>query len=120
MIIPSGTIINTAWFLLGCHVFGDWVFQSHVMACEKSRHSESELQKHVPWYWWLSGHAFAHGFLVSIATSSISLGLMEFVTHGLIDWGKCEGHYGMAMDQTLHLICKGIWLWLMFGPLPWI
>jgi hypothetical protein len=118
MTIPSNDIINIAWMLLGCHIFGDWVFQSHVMATEKSRHSESTLQKFVPWYWWLTGHGFVHGFLVSMVTQSISLGLMEFVAHTVIDFGKTEGKYGMVVDQSLHLACKVVWVYLMFGPLP--
>jgi hypothetical protein len=111
-------LMEVAWYLLGAHIFGDWVFQSHVMATEKSRHSESPLQKAVPWYWWLSGHAFVHGFLVSLCTTSIALGMLEFAAHSIIDFGKTEGKYGMVVDQSLHMACKVVWLYLLFGPLP--
>jgi hypothetical protein len=42
------------------------------------------------------------------------LGLLEAVAHALIDWCKGRWRWSMAVDQSLHLGCKLVWvsLWL--------
>lgn len=55
-------------------------------------------------------HGVAHGFFVSVITSSPILAIAEVVTHAAIDRGKCRGHYGMKTDQSLHVMCKLVWL----------
>jgi len=118
--IEVSPVLQMSWMLLGCHIFGDWVFQSHIMATEKSRHSESEIQKSVKWYWWLSAHGLIHGMLITYFTGIILLGILETFSHIIIDYGKSEGMYGMPTDQILHVLCKGIWLYLIYGSLPWV
>jgi hypothetical protein len=36
--------------------------------------------------------------------------MAEWGVHALIDLGKCRGSYNLAIDQTLHLVCKLVWL----------
>jgi hypothetical protein len=36
--------------------------------------------------------------------------MAERGVHALIDLGKCRGSYNLAIDQTLHLVCKLVWL----------
>ncbi len=103
-------MIHLIFWLLVAHAFGDYVFQTDVMSREKRRSSETELQKIVPWYYWLSAHALVHGGLVALVTGSVILGILETLAHGLIDFGKCEGWYGMSFDQLLHILCKVMWL----------
>ena len=38
------------------------------------------------------------------------LGALEALAHALIDFGKCEGRYGIHVDQGLHVACKIVWL----------
>lgn len=83
------------------------------MAREKSRKSKSELQKHVPWYHWLAAHAAIHGACVLLVTGSVLLGALETCAHFAIDFGKCEGWFGIKTDQALHFACKAAWLFLL-------
>jgi hypothetical protein len=52
---------------------------------------------------------------VGIVTGSAALGVAEFVAHGLIDYGKCEGIYGFNTDQAFHLVCKLFWISIVGG-----
>jgi ABC-type transport system involved in cytochrome c biogenesis permease subunit len=102
-------MLTLVFFLLASHALFDFPLQGDVVAREKSRHSRSELQKHVPWFYWLTAHAFCHALGVALVTGSVWLGLMELVSHWVIDFFKCEGRYSIHTDQTLHLLCKLAW-----------
>ena len=102
--------IGLFFLLIAGHFVADFSLQSDVMAREKRRASESELQKHVPWYWWLTAHAFTHGFVIWFILGSWWIALAETIAHWFIDFGKCEGYYGIKVDQFLHLWCKIMWL----------
>jgi hypothetical protein len=88
------------------------------MAAEKDRHSTSDLQKRVPWYYWLSAHTLVHGGAVFLITGSLTLGVLETVVHWLIDFGKCEGWFGIHVDQALHVGCKVLWCVLIAYGVP--
>jgi hypothetical protein len=102
-------MLTLLFWLFVAHAFGDYVFQTDVMSREKRRSSETELQKIVPWYYWLSAHALVHGGLIAAVTGSVVIGILETVAHWVIDFGKCEGWYGMKTDQLLHVLCKVMW-----------
>jgi hypothetical protein len=95
--------------LLVGHAVMDYALQAGPMAVEKCRHSTTDLQKAVPWYYWLSAHTLGHGGAVFLVTGSLSLGVLETVIHWLIDFGKCEGWFGIHVDQALHVGCKVLW-----------
>lgn len=99
------------WLIAG-HLICDYPLQGDATAREKSRHSSSALQTHVPWYYWLSAHAAMHGAWVAWATGSALLGALEVIAHWVIDFGKCERWFGIHVDQALHLACKLAWLLL--------
>lgn len=105
------------WLLVG-HAVADYPLQAGPMATEKCRHSHSDLQKSVPWYYWLSAHALVHGGAVFLITGSLFLGLLETVVHWLIDFGKCEGWFGIHVDQALHVGCKVLWCVLVAYGVP--
>ncbi|WP_020474400.1 DUF3307 domain-containing protein [Zavarzinella formosa] len=106
----------TLFFLLMCaHALCDFTFQSGPMSVEKNRHSRSDLQKAVPWYYWLSAHAFIHGGAVYLVTRSITLGLIEAVLHWIIDFAKCENWTNIHSDQFLHLLCRISYCWLIWS-----
>lgn len=109
------TISTLAFWLLASHFVFDYALQSDAVAREKSRHSTTDLQRFVPWYYWMAGHAFAHSAGVALATGSVLLGACEFVAHYLIDCGKCEKFYGLHADQALHMVCKAAWVGVVIG-----
>ena len=91
------------------------------MAQEKCRGKDHTL----PWQWWLTAHAAIHGFLVSLITGVVWLGVMEWLAHMLIDYGKCRHRYSLGVDQLLHMGCKAIWIVVMLangwlGASAWI
>jgi Protein of unknown function (DUF3307) len=96
------------WLLVG-HAVMDYPLQAGPIAVEKCRKSTSDLQKAVPWYYWLSAHALGHGGAVALVTGSVSLGVLETIAHWVIDFAKCEGWFGIHVDQALHIGCKVLW-----------
>ena len=91
------------------HFLGDFGLQSDRMAAEKCRGQDSTL----PWQWWLTGHAAIHGLIVALLTGVPALGLAEWGAHTLIDYGKCQHRYRIGVDQSLHLLCKLLWVLLL-------
>jgi hypothetical protein len=111
--------VFTSWFDLALmlvmgHFLADFALQHDRMAVEKCPGERAVL----PWGWWLSAHAATHGFLVAWITGLPLLGLAEWLLHGVIDLGKCRGYYRLNIDQTLHLLCKFLWVALVFRGLP--
>jgi hypothetical protein len=101
------------------HALCDFPLQAGPIAIEKCRHSKTDLQKSVPWYYWLTAHALVHGGAVLLITKSPFLGLLETVVHWLIDFGKCEGWYSVHVDQALHVGCKVVWCVLISYGVPY-
>lgn len=104
------TLFALLFYLVACHALLDFPLQGDAVAVEKSRHSKSALQKLVPWYYWISAHALAHGFGVALITGSAWFGLAETIAHWFIDFFKCEGKYSIHVDQALHVLCKLVWV----------
>lgn len=96
--------------LLMAHWVGDFGLQSDRMAVEKVPGFDATL----PWYWWLLGHGATHGLLVALITGKAWLGVLELIAHAGIDW--CKGRYGFRLifDQLLHVLCKCIWVMMLF------
>jgi hypothetical protein len=94
------------------HVLADFVFQPKHMSEYKKR-CFKRAPGHAPWWMWLGAHGVTHGFAVWYVTGSLPLAFAEVVAHSLIDFGKCEGHYGVLVDQTLHLACKLLWAYIL-------
>lgn len=100
------TIPQMFFLLMAAHALCDFTFQAGPMSVEKNRHSRSDLQKSVPWYYWLSAHTFIHGGAIYLITKSLSLAILETVLHWFIDFAKCEGWTNIHADQFLHFICR--------------
>ncbi len=49
-----------------------------------------------------------------LVLGSLSLASAELIAHMLIDYGKCDGRYGLHVDQALHVACKVLWLVVLF------
>lgn len=102
------------WWLIVAHFVIDYPLQGDTTAREKNINSTTELQKLVPWYYWMTAHALMHGGAVALITGIPILGYSEALMHFLIDFGKCENAYNIHVDQMLHLLCKVAWLVLAF------
>jgi hypothetical protein len=101
------------FLLLVGHAVADFPLQAGPMAVEKCRRSPTDLQRTVPWYYWLTAHAVIHGGAVYLVTNSLFLGLLETVVHWVIDFAKCEGRTNIHVDQLLHVLCKVAWCLLL-------
>ena len=100
------------WHLLVGHVVADYPLQTEFIAAGKARKT-NPYAAFVPWYYILAAHAIVHGGAVSLITGVWWLGIFEAGCHFQIDYGKCEGWYGIHTDQAMHLGCKGIWAHLV-------
>lgn len=116
--LPTARAPPMFFLLLAGHALADFPLQAGPMATEKSRHSTTDLQKAVPWYYWLTAHSLIHGGAVYLVTQSLTLGLLETVVHWLIDFAKCEGWTNIHMDQALHVGCKLLWCVLIAYGVP--
>lgn len=112
--------VYLAFMLFFGHSLADYALQSDFMATNKNRNAEPKGYnpaihgpKQVFWPYVLLGHAAIHGGAVSLITGAPVLGLVEFVAHAAIDFGKCERWYGIHLDQWLHFTCKVIYIILI-------
>ncbi len=103
-------VIYCLFALVAAHFLCDYGLQGETMAREKSRWSTSELQKFVPWYHWLTAHAFIHGGAVLFILGFWQLALVETAVHWVTDYLKCSKRIGINTDQAIHLISKLVWL----------
>jgi len=106
-------------FLVG-HALGDYVFQRDIMATSKSRHAEihKAAGKGFPgWYYWLVSHALVHGGAVFVISGSWALGVIETVLHFTIDFSKCEHWINLHVDQVLHILCKVVYVYVIYQGL---
>lgn len=103
-------VVTLIFYLIVAHALLDFPLQGDVVAINKSPKAKTELQKHVPWYYWMSSHALVHGGAVAFITNSVWLGLAETLCHFTIDYHKCQHRYTIHIDQLLHVVCKMIWI----------
>jgi len=101
------------------HALLDFPLQGDAVAINKNPLAKTELQKHVPFYYWLGSHALVHGGGVALLTGSVRLGIAETVCHFVIDYGKCVLKYSIHVDQALHMACKVLWaVCCVYGIVP--
>ena len=107
------------WKLLAAHAVTDCLLQDSKLSTvatkkRRKRFNENEEDsflrgKDPDWMYWLWSHGCLNGIGVWIVTGSPLLGMLEAVTHSIIDHFKCEGVYGLHQDQAMHFLCKVIW-----------
>ena len=96
-------------FLLAGHALADYPLQGEFLALGKNRHTKIGAEW---WPWLLTSHAVIHGAFVAALTGSLGLGVAEIVVHWATDWLKCENKISFHTDQTIHVICKLVWLFI--------
>lgn len=99
-------IVETFALLMAGHFVADYPLQGDFLANAK--------QKGPLRLWHLFGHAAIHGGAVGLITGSLALGLIETVVHVAIDEAKTRGFTTFAQDQALHVICKALWVALLY------
>ena len=116
------------WLFFCGHSLADTALQSDSMAKGKRRSTPINMDK-VPagqkplklWYMWITHHALIQGLIVTLAIVIASfvdkwmiyfwwLGVVEFVLHWVIDFFKSEGAFCPRVDQSLHLLCKLVYV----------
>ena len=106
--------------LLALHFVADFQLQSDYIAKNKSPGSGPQ------WPWVLTAHSAGHGIAVGFVLSPF-WGVIEFVTHWLLDFTKARMNKANPskkavdasyhLDQWLHLLCKPVWIGLaIFFP----
>lgn len=58
----------------------------------------------------LIAHAGMHGCSVAWLLGNPWIGLAEWVLHAITDVLKCRNIISFQTDQTIHIVCKLIWL----------
>lgn len=102
-------MLETFFLLMVAHAAADFVLQSEAMVKGKNPYHEIHKPKNPnfpSWHYWLGSHALIHGGLVFLITNSVLLGLIETVSHFVIDLSKCNGKIGFHQDQGLHVAFK--------------
>ena len=117
---PAGTIAIFFAMVIG-HAVGDFPLQGPFLAAGKNRHVKMPDPEGEPfpgnlWVYCLTAHSLIHAGIVWVITGSALFGLIEFVCHWAIDFGKCEGWTNFTGDQALHILCKvGFAVAIYFG-----
>jgi hypothetical protein len=111
--------VALVWLLFG-HAVTDFALQTEFVVRGKNRHTD--IGKSI-WKTVLSAHAATHGASVGLVLHGVAgtswavatlLGLAEFASHWLIDFGKCDSRYSFNADQAFHVACKLAWVVVVF------
>jgi hypothetical protein len=93
--------------LFFAHFLMDYPLQGDFLARAKNRFDPIP---HVPWWQALSAHSFLHAGAVYFVLGIWWIAALEFATHWVIDYKKCEGELTFNQDQALHLGLKVVWV----------
>jgi hypothetical protein len=93
------------------HALADYPLQGDFLAKAKNRLNPLPT---IHWLPPLLSHAIIHGGFVWVITGNVWLGLAETICHAIIDDFKCVKKISFNIDQALHLVCKLIWILLLF------
>ena len=122
------------WLLIAGHCLTDTSLQPDAMAKGKNRNREIDWLR-VPkgqkpmnlWIMHMCHHSMIHGlvtmsiiyFITRNFVFSCILGIIEAISHWIIDFGKCDNWYSPIGDQLLHIGMK-IWYVITIGVIKWI
>lgn len=105
-------VYTMAGALLVGHALADYPLQGDFLSRAKNRVAAIAG---VPWYQALGAHSLIHAGIVGAITGSVWLAAAEFVSHFVIDDLKCTGRLTFNQDQSLHMVCKLVWLLIAFA-----
>jgi hypothetical protein len=95
--------VSLFFAFLVVHTLADFPLQGDYLARQKVRKTAT---CRTDWLIALSAHSVIQAGGVWLLTGSLALGATEFFLHWLIDLAKGEGKFGVVVDQSLHLLCK--------------
>jgi len=104
--------METLALLLIGHALADYPLQGEWIA--KAKNHKLNLVGEIIWPHVLACHAAIHAGFVWMITGNGWLGLCEFIAHFVIDYAKSDGKLTYNQDQTLHLLCKVLWVVILF------
>ncbi|OQY29157.1 MAG: hypothetical protein B6244_04790 [Candidatus Cloacimonetes bacterium 4572_55] len=112
-------MIELLFKLIIGHFVSDYTLQSGDMARGKSRHYQPSFAKSAKlpstmWVYWLTSHAMTNAGIVWLITDNMLVAFLELVLHWIIDFLKTEGRTNLHADQMLHLICKILYVVLIY------
>jgi len=105
------------------HAFADFPLQGEFLATCKNRRYLIRLKdpNRPPdmWITCMAAHCLIHAGAVWLITGSAFLAAVELVVHWLLDMAKCEGKTSFNFDQSMHIVCKFVYVLAgMFNCLP--
>jgi len=95
--------------LLAGHALCDYPLQGDFLA--RGKNHTAPLPG-MPWWQALAAHSAIHAGMVMLVTGVWWLALMEYCSHAMTDFYKCDGKIGFNTDQAIHIACKLAW-WLI-------
>lgn len=115
-------MIKMLFLLIASHCLADTALQTEFMAKGKNRNTPIDLSRVPPgqkpiklWWMWLTHHAMIHGGLICLLTDSLLFGIIETLSHWIIDFFKCENKYNPFVDQILHVAIKIMFIVLIMS-----
>ncbi|MCG8601237.1 MAG: DUF3307 domain-containing protein [Verrucomicrobiales bacterium] len=116
-----GSALALLFALIIGHAFADFPLQGDFLSRGKNRHTEPPKLadgKSSPgdlWVYLMTAHCLIHAGFVWVLTGSIFFGVAELILHWTIDALKCEGKTSFAVDQWLHVLCKVVFVGLLWA-----
>lgn len=108
-------IISLFSALLVGHAIADYPLQGDFLSRAKNRFNPIPG---VPWYQAMAAHSIIHGGIVGLICQLVAglwwIGILEAIAHFIIDDRKCAGKLTYNQDQALHVLCKILWIGLIF------
>lgn len=107
-------------FTIG-HALSDFPLQGDFLSRGKNRHiappalADGKGSPKGLWVYLLSAHCLIQAGSVWVISGVALLAFVEFVLHWLIDFWKCEGKTSFGQDQGLHILCKVVYVALIWA-----
>lgn len=100
-------MIEMMFWLIVAHALADYPLQGDFLA--KAKNHTAPIPG-VPAWQALAAHSIIHGGAVAFVTGVWWLGVLEAISHAIIDRAKCSGFISYNADQALHIGCKVLWV----------
>ena len=91
-----------------CHFTGDYLFQTDYMAKNKGEDC-----------WVMIAHCFCYALPFLICFGNRWQLVLIIMSHAIIDWGKCNGWYGIFYDQYFHIVIAMTYILPVFTEGNW-
>lgn len=101
------------WLLVG-HAVCDFPLQGNFLS--KAKNHTMPIPG-ISWIYGLFMHALIHAGMVAMITGSGFLAGIELVIHMFTDFLKCHGAISFKTDQIIHILCKVLYVGLMYFSL---